>query len=85
MVVLAVVVLPLVETVVVALVLPDFVVTVFVDVEADLVAASAGVATRATAATDAISFFILVLLGLPVTPANDPNRRAALSSRWIGC
>jgi hypothetical protein len=57
-VVLATVVLPLVETVVVALVLPDFVVTVFVDGAADFWAATAGVASRAAAATDANNFFI---------------------------
>jgi len=66
-VVLAVVVLPFVETVVVAFVLPDLVVTVLVDAVVDLVAARAGVARRATAATDAKSFFILILLGLPGT------------------
>src|SRR6185369_1389645 len=54
-VVFAVVVLPLVDTVVVALVLPDFVVTVF---DEAVGAATAGLAISAAAATDAINFFI---------------------------
>jgi hypothetical protein len=56
-VVFAVVVLPLVETVVVALVLPDFVTTVFVLGEA-FAAAAAGAATIASAATELINLFI---------------------------
>jgi hypothetical protein len=64
-VVLAVVVLPFVDTVVVALVLPDFVVTVFVEAGLLLDCAIAGVAIRAAAARDAISFLICFLLLLP--------------------
>jgi hypothetical protein len=56
-VVFAVVVSPFVETVVVALVLPDLVVTVFVD-GAAFATAMAGVATIASAATELISFFM---------------------------
>jgi hypothetical protein len=54
---LAIVVLPLVDTVVVAFVLPDFVVTVFVEAVGLLVcAASAGIAISATAAIREIDF-----------------------------
>jgi hypothetical protein len=60
-VVFAVVVLPLVETVVVALVLPDFVTTVFVVGEA-FAATAAGVATIATAARELTSLYIGNLL-----------------------
>jgi hypothetical protein len=60
-VVLAVVVLPLVDTVVVALVLPDLVVTVFVDGVA-FGAATAGLAMIASAATELINIFIYLLL-----------------------
>jgi hypothetical protein len=56
-VVFAVVVLPLVVTVVVAFVLPDLVVTVFVE-GAAFVAAIAGVAMIASAATELINFFM---------------------------
>jgi hypothetical protein len=61
MVVFAVVVLPLVETVVVALVLPDFVTTVFVVGEA-FAAAATGVATIARAARELTSLYIENLL-----------------------
>jgi hypothetical protein len=80
-VVLAVVVLPLVETVVVALVLPDFVVTVFVAVGA-LVAATAGVAIIASAATELISFFIWYLL-VPGTDA--PARWLIFTGKSQSC
>jgi hypothetical protein len=60
-VVFAVVVSPLVDTVVVALVLPDFVVTVLVD-GVLLVVASAGLAMSPKAATEAIKAFIFGFL-----------------------
>jgi hypothetical protein len=81
-VVLAVVVLPLVDTVVVALVLPDLVVTVLVDAAVDFWAATAGVAIRAAAATDAINFFICFLLVSGKTSAGGVSIRLGRFSAW---
>jgi len=77
-VVLAVVVLPLVETVVVALVLPDFVVTVLVDAVVDFWAATAGLARIASAATELINVFIGLFL---LSGIDAPVKRRTMSNQ----
>jgi hypothetical protein len=64
------------------LVLPDLVVTVFVDEVAAFGAASAGVAMIARAATELINFFIQFLLVSRQRCAGDgADRRAQISVR----